>query len=69
VRAVWLRRDTERAGGKLGKIKQIGIDSRWREMRACNDNACGESKSQNSHERLLDLTFLLATTDPKTPIY
>jgi hypothetical protein len=42
---------------------------RWREIRACNDNVCGESKSQNSHESLLDLTFLLAATDPKVSIY
>jgi hypothetical protein len=26
------------------------VSSHWREMRACNDNACGESKSQNSPE-------------------
>jgi hypothetical protein len=38
-------------------------------MRACNDNACGESKSQNSHDNLLDLTFVIAAPDPKTPIY
>ena len=45
------------------------LNSRWREIRACNDNTCGESKGQNSHDSLLDLTFLLATTDPKAPIY
>jgi hypothetical protein len=28
--------------------------SRWREIRACNDNACGESKGQNYHDSLLD---------------
>jgi len=38
-------------------------------MRACNDNACGESKSQNFHDSLLDLTFLIAALDPKAPIY
>jgi hypothetical protein len=27
------------------------VSSHWREMRACNDNACGESKSQNSPEK------------------
>src|SRR4029450_9117400 len=27
--------------------------SRWREIRACNDNACKESKSQNSYDSLL----------------
>jgi len=27
---------------------------RWREIRVCNDNACGESKRQNSHDSLLD---------------
>ena len=43
--------------------------SRWREIRARNDNACGESKSQNSHDSPLDLTFLIAATDPKDPIY
>ena len=42
--------------------------SRWREIRACNDNACGESKGQNSHESLLDLTFLIAAPDPKAPM-
>jgi hypothetical protein len=45
------------------------ITSRWREIRTCNNNACGESKSQNSHESLLDLTFVIAATDPKTLIY
>jgi len=35
----------------------------------CNDNTCGESKGQNSHESLLDLIFLIAATDPKAPIY
>jgi hypothetical protein len=45
------------------------ISSRWREMRACNDNVCGESKSQNSPDSLLDLTSLIAATDPKVPIY
>ena len=39
------------------------LHSRWREIRARNDNACGESKSQNSHESLLDLTCLIAVTD------
>ena len=29
--------------------------SRWRAMRACHDNAYGESKSQNAHESLMDL--------------
>ena len=43
--------------------------SRWREIRACNDHAYGESKSQNSHDSLLDLTFLIAATDPKEQIY
>src|SRR4029450_10481407 len=45
------------------------IGSRWREIRACNDNACGESKSHNSHESLLDYTFLIAATESKAPIY
>jgi hypothetical protein len=27
----------------------LSIDSRWREILACNDNICGEAKSQNSH--------------------
>ena len=36
----------------------VHLSSRWREMRAYNDNACGESKSQNSYDSLLDLTFL-----------
>jgi hypothetical protein len=47
----------------------IMLSSRWREIRACNGNVCGESKSQNSHESLLDLTFLIAATAPKAPIY
>jgi len=45
------------------------LDRRWREMRACNDNTCGESKGQNSHDSLLDLTFLIVATDPKVSIY
>jgi len=45
------------------------LNSRWREIRACNHNVCGEAKSQNSHDSLLDLTFLIAATDPKEPIY
>jgi hypothetical protein len=45
------------------------VISRWREILARNDNTCGESKSQNSHESLLDLTFLIAATDPKAPVY
>ena len=45
------------------------VFSRWREIRACNDNVCGESKSQNFHDSLLDLTFLIAATAPKAPIY
>jgi AAA domain len=45
------------------------IFSRWREIRACNDKVCGESKRPNSHESFLDLTFLIAATDPKEPIY
>ena len=45
------------------------LNSRWREIRACNDNTYGESKGQNSHESLLDLTCLIAATDPKAPIY
>ena len=45
------------------------IACRWREIRACNDNVCGESKSQNSPESLLALTFLSAATAPKAPIY
>ena len=43
--------------------------SRWREIRACNDNACGASKGQNFHESLLDLRFLIVATDPKAPSY
>jgi hypothetical protein len=43
--------------------------SRWREIRACNDNVCGESKNQNSYKSLLDLTVLIVATDPKAPIY
>jgi hypothetical protein len=29
------------------------VFSRWREILACNDNVCGESKGQNSHKSLL----------------
>ena len=47
----------------------LSLYSRWREMWACTDNACGEAKSQNFHESLLDLTFFIAATAPKTPIY
>jgi len=43
--------------------------SRWREIRACNDNTSGESKGQNYHDSLSDLTFLIAATDPKSSIY
>ena len=49
--------------------KPEALYSRWREMRACNDNACRESKSQNSRDSLLDLTVLIVATDPKSPIY
>ena len=38
--------------------------SRWREMRACNDHACGASTGHNSHDRLWDLTVLIAATGP-----
>jgi 4-hydroxy-3-methylbut-2-enyl diphosphate reductase len=33
------------------------------------DRTYGESKGQNFHESLLDLTFLIAATDPKALIY
>src|SRR5262245_27536420 len=46
-----------------------GLFCRWRKIRACNDNAWGASKSQNSHDNLLALTFLIAATDPKAPMY
>ena len=39
------------------------------EILARNDKTCGDSKSQNSHESLLDLPFLSAATDPKAPVY
>jgi hypothetical protein len=62
--------------GRVSRCEPAGADgpvsilySRWREIRACNDNACGESKRQNFHDRLLDLTFLSAAIDPKAPIY
>ena len=45
------------------------VTSRWREIRACNYNACGESKRQNSHDSLLNLTFWTTATDPKASIY
>jgi len=47
----------------------VCVMSRWREIRACNDNTCGESKGQNSHRSLLDLTCLIAATDPKALMY
>jgi hypothetical protein len=53
----------------LFKSARRALCARWREIRACNHNVCGEAKSQNSHESLLDLTFLIAATDPKEPIY
>jgi hypothetical protein len=51
------------------KPEQDAVFSRWREIRACIDNACGEAKRHNSHESLLDYTFLIAATDPKALIY
>jgi len=50
-------------------IRYIALVSRWREIRACNGNVCGESKSQNSHESLLDRMFLIVATNPKSSIY
>src|SRR5262249_48893549 len=51
----WIR------GVEVGRVRMRARSpypsSRWREMRACNDNAYGESKGQNSHDRLLGLTF------------
>jgi hypothetical protein len=49
--------------------QQYPITSRWREIWACNDNACGESKSHNFHESFLELTCLSAATDPKALTY
>ena len=49
-------------------IEQL-IISRWREIRACNSNTYGESKGQNFHDNLMDLTCLSAAIDPKAPIY
>ena len=37
--------------------------------RRCNDNTCEESKNQNFHDSLWDLTFLTAAPDPEAPIY
>jgi hypothetical protein len=45
------------------------VISRWREMRACNNNTCGESKGQNSHDSLLALPFLIVAIDRKASIY
>ena len=60
----------QQSGDNLTRRRSMTwLHSRWREIRARNDNACGESKSQNSHESLLDLTFLIAVTDHKAPIY
>jgi len=47
------------------KILRIGVDSRWREMWACNGNVCGESTEQNSHASLVDCTFWITAIDPK----
>jgi hypothetical protein len=55
--------------GLLLNPRLLVVLSRWHEIRACNDNVCGESKSQNSPESLLALTFLSAATAPKAPIY
>jgi hypothetical protein len=49
--------------------RELPVTSRWCEIRACNNNACGESKSHNSPESLLDLTVWIAATNPKVPIY
>jgi hypothetical protein len=54
---------------EISPMYRESLFGRWREMRACNDNACGESKDQNSDDSLLDLTFLIAATDPKSSIY
>ena len=48
--------------------RAMTLFSRWREMRVCNDNVCGGSKRQNSHDSLVDLTFVIAATDPKASI-
>jgi len=48
---------------------ELSITGRWREMLACNDNTCGESKNQNAHASLLDLTCLIAATNSKPSIY
>jgi hypothetical protein len=50
-------------------IDALRLDSRWREIRARNDNTCGESRGQNSHDSLLDRTFLIVVTNPKSSIY
>ena len=50
-------------------LRVVFLYCRWREIRACNDKACGASKSQNSHASLLDLTVLIAASDPKAPFY
>jgi hypothetical protein len=66
-----LRQDDDRPGLPRSDVlvSSHGLVCRWREIRACNDNACGESKSQNFHESFLNLTFLIAATDPKALIY
>jgi hypothetical protein len=51
------------------EILDQAIASRWREIRACNNNTCGESKGQNSHDSLLALPFLIVAIDRKASIY
>jgi hypothetical protein len=59
-----------RAARRGSPSRALGVlNSRWREIRACNDNVCGESKSQNSHENLLDLTISIFADGATFPIY
>ena len=64
----WLAVVWATASAALGREKGAR-DSRWRAMRACTDNACGESTGHNSHERLLDLIISIFADGPKLPIY
>ena len=75
-RSEWFRSSPVYRKEREGRVLLCGIAfallllyGRWREILARNDNTCGDSKSQNSHESLLDLTFLIAATDPKAPVY
>ena len=47
----------------------VGLHESLARNASVNRQHLGTAKGQNSHESLLDLTFLIAATDPKAPIY